>query len=290
MLDELPPSSLGELCHAVLHRAYRQLVENGWPEHETSLVSLKQKIVTVAEDVFNQYAAHNATGYFLTWQLAKDAVIQLVISAVETDCLAYRQHGFRPMAFEVDAEGHFTTLGPAFAHLKVRGRLDRVDFRDDPLSLRIVDYKFQTGSRMRAQDRDLVLSGIRGSHLQPPVYALMDHFHDQQLNSAMDGQSLQPEGVDFVYLAPRWKTKVVRSEFAAGCWQGASGRQLRNTLRELLTGVQSGRFFILPGGYCRHCEVSTACRRYHRPTWVRSHGASPARRLRQLRTQDQSGD
>jgi ATP-dependent helicase/nuclease subunit B len=286
MLEELPASSLGDLCHAVLHRSYRQLMVEGWPERETPL----QKVIMIAEEVLSRYAANNATGYFLTWQLTKDIIIQLVTSAVEADLQAYRQYGFRPMAFEVNAEGQFTTLGSPFANIKVRGRLDRIDFRDDPPSLRIVDYKFQAGSRMRSRERDLLLSGIRGSHLQPPLYALMNTFHDQQLNFETDGQGLQPEGVDFVYLAPRWEAKIVRSEFDAASWKGASGRQLKNTIQKLLEGVQSGRYFILPGEYCRHCEVSTACRRNHRPTWVRSHGASQARQLRQLRTQDEHGD
>jgi ATP-dependent helicase/nuclease subunit B len=285
MLEELPAPLLGDVCHAVLHQTYRQLKEDGWPEQEMVWASLKQKIIKIAKDVLGRYAADCATGYFLTWQLTKDIIIQLVVLAVEADGQAYRQHGFRPMAFEVKAEGQFTPLGSPFLDIKIRGRLDRVDFRDDPPSLRIVDYKFQAGSRMRSRDRDLLLSGIRGSHLQPPLYVLMNTFDDQRLNVETDGQGLQPAGVDFVYLAPHWEAKIGRSEFDAALWNGPSGRQLTHTLRKLLEGVQSGRYFILPGEYCRHCEVSTSCRRNHRPTWVRSHGASQARQLRQIRTQ-----
>ena len=290
MLEELPASSLGDLCHAVLHQTYRQLIEEGWPEQQAGLVSLKSKITMIAQDILHRFATDYPTGYFLTWELTKDIIIQLVISAVDADGQAYRQHGFRPMAFEVRAEGECTTLGSPFAQVKVRGRLDRIDFRDNPPGLRVVDYKFQAGSRMRSGDGDLLLSGIRGFHLQPPVYALMNTFHDQQLNSKLDGKDLQPEGVDFVYLAPRWEAKIVRSEFETAFWSGASGRQLKSTVRKLLEGVQSGQYFILPGEYCRHCEVSAACRRTHRPTWVRSYGASQARQLRQLRTLDQRGD
>ncbi len=290
MVEELPASTLGELCHAVLQQTYLKLIENGWPEREASLGSLKQKILIIAEEVLAWYESGSATGYFLTWQITKDIIIQLVTLAVEADTQVYRQHGFRPMAFEVNAEGQLRTLGSPFAHMKIRGRLDRVDFRNDPPGLRIVDYKFQAGSRMKSADRDLYLSGIRGLHLQPPIYVLMNSFQDQQLNREMDGNGLQAEGVDFVYLAPRWEAQIVRSEFEAASWKGASGRQLKSTVRKLLEGIQSGRYFIIPGEYCRHCEVSVACRRNHRPTWVRSHGASQARQLRQLRTQGQHGD
>ena len=290
MLDELPASSLGDLCHVVLHRTYRQLTEEGWPEQGTPWFSLKQKIIKIVKDELSRYAGDNATGYFLTWELTKDIVMELVIAVVESDEQAYHQEGFRPMAFEVNAEGQFTPLGFPFDHVKIRGRLDRIDLRDDPPSLRIVDYKFQAGSRMRSRDRDLLLSGIRGFHLQPPLYVLMNTFHDERLNVETDGQGLQPAGVEFVYIAPRWKPQIGRSEFDASLWRGPARGQLANTIRKLLEGIQSGQYFILPGEYCRHCEVSTSCRRYHQPTWVRSHRASQSRQFRRLRTQDLQDD
>ena len=290
MLDELPASSLGELCHVVLHQTYRKLAEDGWPEQGTPWLSVKQEIIKIVKDELSQYAAVNATGYFLTWELTKDIVMELVVAAVESDEQAYRQQGFRPMAFEVNAEGLFTPLGFPFDHVKIRGRLDRIDFRDDPPGLRIVDYKFQTGTRMRSRDRDLLLSGIRGFHLQPPLYVLMNTFHDDRLNGKTDGQGLQPAGVEFVFLAPRWEAQLGRSQFDAALWNGPARRQLANTIRKLLEGIQSGQFFILPGEYCRHCEVSTSCRRYHQPTWVRSYGALQSRQLRRLRSQDLHDD
>lgn len=290
MVDELPASSLGDVCHAVLHQTYRQLTEDGWPEQETPWLSLQQKIIKIAEDGLSRYAADSATGYFLTWELTKDIVIQLVVAAVQADEHAYRQHGFRPIAFEVNAEGQFSPLGFPFDHIKIRGRLDRVDFRDDPPSLRIVDYKFQAGSRIRSRDRDLLLSGIRGSHLQPPLYVLMNTFHDERVNVETTGQGVQPESVELLYLAPRREAQIGRSEFDAAHWNGPARGQLANILRKLLEGVQSGQYYILPGEYCRHCEVSTSCRRYHRPTWMRSQGASQARQLRRIRTQDLHDD
>ena len=290
MVEELPAAAFGELCHTVLHLTYRQLREYGWPEHEMGGGSVIQTIIKVAEDVFSQYAADRATGYFLTWEIMKDSIIQLVTSVIEADQQAYREHGFQPMAFEVNAEGHLAILGSSFSSMKIRGRLDRIDVRKDPPGLRIVDYKLQTGSRMKSGGHDLLLSGIRGFHLQPPIYTLMSDFHDTQLNREFGEHGLRSEGVDFIYLAPRWDPKIVRAEFEASSWQSTSGEKLKHTVRTLLQGIQSGRYFILPGDYCRHCDVSTACRRFHGPTWWRSRVAFQAQKLRRLRTQVKQGD
>ena len=143
---------------------------------------------------------------------------------------------------------------------------------------------------MKSGGHDLLLAGIRGLHLQPPIYALMNDFHDPHLNREVGLHGLRPEGVDFIYLAPRWDPKIVRAEFDAASWQSTSGEKLKYTVKTLLQGIQSGRYFILPGDYCRHCDVSTACRRFHGPTLGRSRGAFQAKKLRRLRTQVKQDD
>ena len=286
VVEELPPSSIGELCHRVLQLSYRQFLTDGWPEQELSLASIRETIAAVGEDVFTEYAACHAIGYFLTWQLTKKTIIRLVHFVVEADQQAYRAHGFRPVAFEVDAEGSLVGLGSKTESLKIRGRLDRVDQRSRPSGIRVVDYKYQSGSRMKSQHRDLLLSGIRGLHLQPPLYAMMTDFHHERLEANLERLPIQTSGVDFIFLAPRWEVPVVRSEFDSTSWNGSTGQQLQKTLVTLVNGIQAGRFFMLPGEYCRICDFSSACRLFHSPTLQRLRGAPHARELRQLRKQD----
>ena len=220
IVEELPASSIGELCHAVLSKSYRQLIEDGWPTQELSHGDIQRKLASSAQEVFATYAEAHATGYFLTWQLAQDRILQLVTSVVNTDQQYYRETGFRPIACEVDAEGRIEGLGSRLDPLKIRGRLDRVDLRDAPHGVRVVDYKFQTGSQMKSKDRELLLAAIRGFHLQPAVYALMTKFYDHTRKPDSPWQAIEPEGVDFVFLAPRWETNVVRSGFDRGCLEG----------------------------------------------------------------------
>ena len=236
--------------------------------------------------MFTEYAVSHAIGYFLTWQLTKNTIIRLVHLVVEADQQAYRDHGFRPVAFEVEAEGRIVGLGSKTDSLKIRGRLDRVDQRSHPPGIRVMDYKYQSGSRMKSQHRDLLLSGIRGLHLQPPLYAMMTDFHNERLEADLERHPIQAEGVDFIFLAPSWEIPVVRSEFDSASWKGSTGQQLHKTLRTLVNGIQAGRFFMLPGEYCNVCEFSTACRLFHSPTLQRLRGAPQARELRQLRKQD----
>lgn len=290
VVKELSASSLGELCHALLRASYRQLTEAGWPTEELSLTSIRQTIASAGDEVFTRYAADRAIGYFLTWQLAKDQVIQLVTSVVEADQQVFRENGYRPVAFEVEAGGRLEGFGLQYASLKIRGRVDRIDQRDDPARIRIVDYKFQSGSRMESKFRNLLLSGIRGFSLQPPLYSLMTEFHDPIFQAGIEGHPVRPERVEFVFLAPRWEINVDRSGFDSASWKGRPGGQLKKTVRTLVNGIHAGQYFIFPDGYCKNCDFSTACRRFHGPTRWRAYRSSPGYQLRRLRKQDVSSD
>ncbi|MGH7253130.1 MAG: PD-(D/E)XK nuclease family protein, partial [Nitrospiraceae bacterium] len=173
-MGELPAQALGELCHAVLRSCYQRLVAAGWPQRELPPASVKDHVRSAAGEVFAAYESDHGTGYALTWQLAQDSILELVMAVVEEDQQDCRASGFRPIGFEVDAEGTLNVLDrPEWKTLKVRGRLDRVDRRETPPAFRVVDYKYRQGSKMKDDDKNLVLSAVRGFRLQPPLYALM---------------------------------------------------------------------------------------------------------------------
>jgi ATP-dependent helicase/nuclease subunit B len=89
--------------------------------------------------------------------------------------------------------------------------------------------------------------------------------------------------VDFVFLAPRRDPKVERASFDPAAWQGATGKAITQTVRTLVDGIRQGQYFVLPDGYCDHCEFAAACRRFHGPTWWRAHMSPQAKLLRRLR-------
>jgi len=272
---------LGELCHATLHGVYLRLRDSGWPEQELGQDGERALVKAATEAAFVGYAAQHGTGYLLLWDLAQESVVELVTNLVaqdRADCLA---GGFRPVAFEVDAEGSLEEMGRQLGTLKIRGRVDRVDERRAPPGWRIVDYKFKQGRDMKSEDRDLLTAAVRGLRLQPSLYALLQ----LPQGGAVETAHLPPERVEFLFLAPGWDHTVTRSAFESSAWQGAAGSLLKQTLARLLMGIRAGHYMIVPDGYCDHCEYAVACRRFHGPTWWRAHRAAPARELRRLRKQ-----
>lgn len=276
--DDLPATVLGDLCHETLRGSYERLLRDGWPNRELTCDELHATIQAAAEEACAACRRAHGAGYPLLWQLAKETVIRLVLDLTLADQADCRASGFRPEAFEVEAEGSLEGVdAQAFAGLRVRGRLDRVDRRPQPPGLRVVDYKYRTGQAMQGEDRDLLVSAVRGLRLQPPLYSVM--------RPAGLPPHPPPETVDFVFLAPRWDPPVARSSFAASVWAEPAGYLLADTLRTLIEGVREGNYFILPDGYCDWCEYAPACRRFHGPTWWRAHIAAPAKVLRRLRKQ-----
>lgn len=273
---DVSPLVLGELCHNTLHHCYRRLVETGWPQSELTRSKLHAEIQTAVDEVFAAYAKDHGTGYALIWQLARETVVVLAEAMLESDSEEFRASGFRPVQFEVKADGSLESIDPAaFKGLKIRGRLDRVDRRAQPPALRVIDYKYRHSGGERSADRDLLASAVRGFRLQPPLYALM----------TPEGASATPESVELAFLMRKPSPQVERARFDSSAWNGPAGGLLKKTVQTIVGGIREGQYAILPDGYCDHCEFSAACRRFHGPTWWRAYSSPPTRLLRQLRKQ-----
>lgn len=276
----LDPQALGTLCHAALRRCYEHLVGSGWPEQALPAPAVRDAARMAVDAASAELAAERGMGYALLWEMIRETVTDLVSLCVEADQEDYRESRFKPIAFELEARGVLEGVGTTGRDaITVKGRLDRVDRRDDPPALRIIDYKVKVGSGMKSEDRNLLQAGVRSFRLQPPLYALIE----------VPGQPA-PSHVDFVFLAPKWDRPIGRSTFPASVWHSLVGTQLRRTVATLIDGIAAGRFFILPGGYCDSCEYAVACRRFHGPTWWRATRAAPAKGLRELRTQQVSDE
>lgn len=266
---------LGTLCHAAAKRCYEQLLPTGWPADPVTDDTLEWCIRSAVELAAQDCEARHRTGHYLLWELAKDHLVTLLAAAVESDAAAYLEEPYVPAAFEQDAEGAISDVLPdPAATLRIRGRVDRIDRHRDTGAMRIIDYKFKTGGAMKAEDRNLPQSAIRGYRLQPPLYAHL-------LIPAMPPASQ----VQFLFLAPQWEPSIARSTFETATLSGEPGRQIQHTLRLLITGLQTGRFFILPDTYCEYCEFRVICRREHQPSWWRSYRSEGVRALKTLRAQ-----
>jgi len=273
--DHLSPLTLGTLVHESLRLSYERLVLLQWPDNSLTEATMESTVHEAVTDTFAAHAISQGTGHVLLWILAREQVTALVTAAVGSDQAEYLASGFRPVAFEIAAQGIVPLESDASSmSLKIHGTLDRVDYRAEPPALRIVDYKFKQGNEITAVDRNLALSAVRGFRLQPPLYARMT------LPSLP-----APTDIQLLFLAPQWKQPIARSTFDAGLWTGHTGDMIRQTLSTLVQGIARREFFILPDGYCDYCEFSGACRRHDAMAWWRSYRSPQARVLRKLRKQ-----
>ena len=273
--DHLPPVRIGTLLHESLRVSYERLMLLRWPDDSLTEATVQSAVHEAVTDTFAAHAASQGTGHALLWTLVREQVTELVAAAVSSDQAEYQATGFRPVAFEVAAQGIVPLESDASSvPLKLHGTLDRVDYRAEPPALRIVDYKFKQGNEITPVDRNLALSAVRGFRLQPPLYTRM----------ALPSLPA-PTEVQLLFLAPKWKQPVSRSTFDAGLWTGHTGDMIRQTLSTLIQGIARREFFILPDGYCDSCEFSGACRRHDAMAWWRSYRSPQARVLRKLRKQ-----
>jgi len=273
-IEQEPEVALvGTLCHATLRRCYEQLVQAGWPTAPMADNMVDQTVHASVEQAAADLESQHRTGHYLLWELAKERIAALVIAAVKADETEQAEHPYEPIAFEVDGEG--TVPGVLEEGLlKIRGRIDRLDRNRISGALRVVDYKFKIGSSMKPEDRNLVQSAVRGYRLQPPLYSCL----------SVPGQPT-PNLVQFLFLAPQWSTTISRSTFETMSWSSDTGARIQNTIRTLVDGIRTGRFFILPDGYCDGCDFRVVCRREHAPTWWRAHRATEPKTLKMLRAQ-----
>src|SRR5581483_1225010 len=138
-------------------RCYEHLVAKGWPEDALPSAAVRDAARLSVEAACAEVAAERGTGYALLWEMIRETVTELVSLCVQADQEDYRQSRFKPIAFELEAQGRLDDVGTKGRHaITVKGRLDRVDRRDDPPALRIIDYKVKVGSGMKSEDHHLL--------------------------------------------------------------------------------------------------------------------------------------
>ncbi len=283
---ELPSRVWGELVHHVLCEVYQTLFQQGWPQQALNPTQLLVIVNSEGDQVFQDYAQRFGEGYRLIWDWMRTRLIRMMLSLIEHDQRDFVERGWVPSLYEVDAAGGVPFEGKAQSEpLNIRGRFDRVDQRSDRSGARIVDYKFSMRRSFQTAEFDLVVNALQGRQLQPPLYSLMtpSNLKGEPIAS---GSSMPPiESVDFLYLRPLQQEAVRSASFASALWDTATGEKLRWTIHGWVQGIHDGKFFILPGSYCRNCQYASACRFQHHPSWSRAYRFPLAKIFRQIRKQ-----
>ena len=131
---------------------------------------------------------------------------------------------------------------------------------------------------MGTRDKDLALATMRAQRLQPLLYLHLAKY-------VLPDRLVEPESAAFYCLGSRWTDMPIqRTALDAACWEGQSGVLITKTLQRLLDGIRQGRFSILPGEYCGHCDFASACRYTHNLTGRRARTDPVMKLLKNLRT------
>src|SRR5438034_4323814 len=75
-----------------------------------------------------------------------------------------------------------------------------------------------------------------------------------------------------------------QNKLDSSCWDGEPGLPINKTLQRILEEIKEGRFSILPGNYCGHCDFASACRYTHEATGRRARTDAVMKALKALRT------
>jgi ATP-dependent helicase/nuclease subunit B len=291
MSKELPGRVWGELVHKGLCEVYQDLSKHGWPQQIVSPAQLAGIVNSQIEHVFEDYARKLGTGYRLIWAWMNARLARMMLSMIELDQRDYAEQGLVPYGYEVEAAGEFPAQAQAQPELlKIRGRFDRVDKAVNHSGVRIVDYKVSLRRSFQADELDLVSKALQGRQLQPPLYSFMTALNLERDTAGIGLSTSSIQSVDFRYLRPLQEESVHSASFSGAIWDTATGEQLRRTIHGWIQGIRDGKFFILPGTYCRSCQYASACRFQHHPSWSRAYGLPLARTYRQIRRQKASND
>lgn len=255
------PADVGRMIHSILKSFYQELLDRKFflsdQKSETAGI-----LEAATERCFAAFERERPVGYPISWEILREGIAALLKRAVALDLQELRESGYRPAAFEREADDRLPESWPgALSGLAIRGRMDRVDYQPEQNRYRVIDYKLKMGNSRQPPDRDLLRAALRGQRLQPPFYLLLGKKIASRLAA---GKAEAPVDSAFYFLAPQWaEGPLLVERLAAGAWEGGA---LKETVAFLVEAIRRGLFFIQPGDHCRFCEVSEACRRNHRPT------------------------
>jgi ATP-dependent helicase/nuclease subunit B len=278
-------AEFGELGHLILKSVYQALIDGGYFAGKKASVDIGSIVETIAQHSFAEYESKNPVGYPLAWEILQESLAQLLRQVVARDLEELSVSGYVPTGFEIEAKEQLGEAWPdPLKGQTIRGRMDRVDRHPTRNRLRIIDYKFKFGASAGPQDKDLYRAALRGERLQPPFYFLLG----KRLAAPNRIQANLPHvEADFYYIAPHWTDgPLLSARFGPEGLAGKVGEEIRNTVAYLAQGIQSGRFFIEPGDYCRHCDVAEICRKNHPPSLWRTENDPITEPHRQLHEKD----
>lgn len=258
----------------LLHLLFRECVEAFETENlgsklrDSSFSAITETLTSITDRVFHHYERWNSTGYPLLWELQQEQLVHVVSRVMAQDLLTGTDD-WKPVAFEQAITGHMPVMLENEAYdLPIAGRMDRVDWSASQHQSRIIDYKFKQSLRTLPTSQTLARDVVRGKQLQPPLYLLMAEkgnfpFPDQERsaqspNGTCSGVWLYCMTVN----APESTEAFTPVGLTMDLWKSLKP-QFETTMNMIVSGIQRGEYFIVPGDHCRLCDYRTICHRTH---------------------------
>ncbi|MCC6311622.1 MAG: exodeoxyribonuclease V subunit gamma [Trueperaceae bacterium] len=265
-VGELSAADQGTLVHAVLENLSRRGVDHG--------DRLAAVFAEVAEQAFAAFEADNPVGYPLLWEARRRFLRAGLERYVREDAARAAGDGYLPRFVEA---GGAAEIVAGTERVRVSGRMDRIEVRDEGDVVRFRVRDFKTGRVPYASERALLTQIERGRRLQLPAYLSMGAAF---LAARYPERKIVATGAVYEYLG---LDDEVRREFGVpgDFWQSPEAERTLATVAWFVALIRDGKFFLHPShdsfGHCRHCDFSGLCRREHLPSRARAEADATAR-------------
>jgi ATP-dependent helicase/nuclease subunit B len=281
------PAEFGELGHKILNAFYHALIDAAYFAGNATAVNVEMTLQAVATRAFADYEENNPVGYPLAWESVKDGLVQLLRQVISQDLAELSHSGFSPASLETEVKARLPADWPEpLKNLAIRGRMDRIDRKDD--ALRVIDYKFKFGANRATQDKNLIRAAVRGERLQPPFYYMLAQRWAEEQHLKPSAAAIE---ADFYYIAPRWSDgPLISMAYGSEGLADKVGAATRRTIAHLADGIRQGLFFINRGAHCGHCDAAPICRKNHPPSLWRAENDPVTEAHRALRAKDANDD
>jgi ATP-dependent helicase/nuclease subunit B len=281
------PAEFGELGHEILNSFYRALIDADYFAGKWATVDVETTLQSSAARAFADYEENNPVGYPLAWKSLKEGMVQLLRQVVAQDLSELSLSGFVPASLETDVTARLPADWPEpLKGLAIRGRMDRIDRKDD--ALRVIDYKFKFTASPATQDKNLLRAALRGERLQPPFYYMLAQRWAEEHLAKLSPAAIE---ADFYYIASRWAAgPLIATPYGSEGFADKVGTETKQTIAYLAEGIRQGRFFINRGEYCGRCDAAPICRKNHPPSLWRAENDPITEPHRALRVKDLKDD
>ena len=282
---DISPLERGSLVHAILEDFIEAARNQGSLPDPSEAWSDNQRaeLRRIAIKRFADAETRGVTGKAVLWQIARDEILIDLDAFLDEDLRMRQQYGVSPIG--VEAEFGIGSDGwqpaeltlPDGAHVRFRGKIDRVDADSDGKRVMVLDYKTGGSYSYRKLKDDPI---DRGQRLQLAIYSLAA----RQALGAQAGDKYPDVSAAYWFVTSSGKFELMPAPPVNIADEEVMER-FNEGISTILGGIRSGLFPANPGSgdpndsynyesNCRFCDFKTLCPSRRDVQWSRKSRAS----------------